>query len=70
MCGQILPLFAYVCDFSPLYYSLQTGKRGGVVLIVPILKDRKHWIRLSLTVDHFGHLDGGLKRNESAVRIF
>ncbi len=37
-----------------LYYSLQTGKRAGIVLILESEKDRKYWIRLNSTIDHFG----------------
>lgn len=36
-----------------LYYSLQTGKRAGVVLIIESKKDRKYWIRLNSTIQHF-----------------
>lgn len=36
-----------------LYYSLQTGKRAGVVLILDGPKDRKYWIRLNSTIQHF-----------------
>ena len=36
-----------------LYYSLQTGKRAGIVLILESLKDRKYWIRLNTTIQHF-----------------
>ena len=37
-----------------LYYSLQTGKKAGIVLILEDPKDYKYWIRLNTTVDHFG----------------
>lgn len=36
-----------------LYYSLQTGKRAGVVLILETPKDRKFWIRLNSTIDFY-----------------
>ncbi|MBI4621060.1 MAG: hypothetical protein HY739_13015 [Desulfobacterales bacterium] len=36
-----------------LYYSLQTGKKAGVVLILENKKDYKYWIRLNTTIDHF-----------------
>ena len=36
-----------------LYYSLQTGKRAGIVLIIEDIQDRKYWIRLNTTIDHF-----------------
>ena len=36
-----------------LYYSLQTGKRAGVVLIVKRPKHYKYWIRLNSTIDNF-----------------
>lgn len=50
-------------DFGPkwaeaigqaLYYSLQTGKRAGIVLILEKPEDRKYWIRLNSTIRHFG----------------
>ncbi|MGB0849099.1 MAG: hypothetical protein ACPGSM_20365 [Thiolinea sp.] len=37
-----------------LYYSLQTGKRAGVVLILKRRKHYKYWIRLNSTIDQFG----------------
>lgn len=37
-----------------LYYSLQTGKRAGIVLIMESEKDVKYWIRLNSTIQHFG----------------
>jgi hypothetical protein len=36
-----------------LYYSLQTGKKAGIVLILENPKDRKFWIRLNSTIQHF-----------------
>ena len=36
-----------------LYYSLQTGKRAGVVLIAERKADRKFFIRLNSTIQHF-----------------
>jgi hypothetical protein len=35
------------------YYSLQTKKKPGVVLILETIKDRKYWIRLNSTIQHF-----------------
>jgi hypothetical protein len=35
------------------YYSLQTAKKAGVVLILENVKDRKYWIRLKATIEHF-----------------
>ena len=35
------------------YYSLQTEKRAGIVLILESVKDRKYLIRLNTTIDHF-----------------
>jgi hypothetical protein len=37
-----------------LYYSIQTGKRAGVVLILEKESDRKYWIRLNSVIQHFG----------------
>lgn len=39
-----------------LYYSLQTGKRAGIVLILERPEDRKCFIRLNSTIQHFGLL--------------
>lgn len=36
-----------------LYYSLQTGKKAGIVLIIEKSADRKYWLRLNSTIDHF-----------------
>jgi hypothetical protein len=35
------------------YYAIQTGKRAGIVLILETMKDRKFWIRLNTTIEHF-----------------
>jgi hypothetical protein len=35
------------------YYSIQTKKKAGIVLILETLKDRKYWIRLKNTIEHF-----------------
>ena len=36
-----------------LYYSIQTGKRAGVVLILEKNSDYKYWIRLNTIIEHF-----------------
>ena len=36
-----------------LYYSLQTGKRPGIVLIIESIKDRKYWIRLNSIIKYY-----------------
>ena len=36
-----------------LYYSIQTGKRAGVVLILEKKNDYKYWIRLNTIIEHF-----------------
>jgi hypothetical protein len=36
------------------YYSLQTERKAGIVLILETMKDRKYWIRLNTTIEHFG----------------
>ena len=36
-----------------LYYSIQTGKRAGVVLILEKQSDYKYWIRLNTIIDHY-----------------
>jgi len=35
------------------YYAIQTGKKPGIVLILETSKDRKYWIRLNTTIEHF-----------------
>ena len=35
------------------YYSLQTEKRAGIVLILETVKNRKYWMRLNITIQHF-----------------
>jgi hypothetical protein len=35
------------------YYSIQTKKKAGIVLILETIKDRKYWIRLNTTIQHF-----------------
>ncbi len=35
------------------YYAIQTGKKAGIVLILETMKDRKYWIRLNTTIQHF-----------------
>jgi len=36
-----------------LHYSAMTKKKAGVVLILETRKDRKFWIRLNTTIEHF-----------------
>jgi hypothetical protein len=35
------------------YYALQTGKKAGVVLVLETVKDKKYWLRLNSTIQHF-----------------
>lgn len=35
-----------------LYYSLQTGKRAGIVLILETQDDYRYWLRLNSTIMH------------------
>jgi hypothetical protein len=35
------------------YYSMQTKKKPGVVLILETIKDRRYWIRLNTTIEYF-----------------
>ena len=37
-----------------LHYSIQTGKKAGIVLILEKPGDYKYWIRLNTIIDHFG----------------
>jgi hypothetical protein len=32
---------------------MQTDKKAGIVLILENMKDRKYWIRLNTTIQHF-----------------
>ncbi|MFZ5770524.1 MAG: hypothetical protein ACOY4W_03770 [Thermodesulfobacteriota bacterium] len=36
-----------------LYYSFQTGKRAGIVLILEKPQDRKHLLRLNSVINHY-----------------
>ncbi len=36
-----------------LHYSAITKKKADVVLILETVKDRKYWIRLNTTIEHF-----------------
>lgn len=36
-----------------LYYSIQTGKKAGVVLILEKPKDNKYWIRLNTIIQYY-----------------
>jgi hypothetical protein len=35
------------------YYSLLIDRKAGIVLILESVKDRKYWIRLNTTIEHF-----------------
>jgi len=35
------------------YYSIQTKKKAGIVLIMETMMDRKYWTRLNTTIEHF-----------------
>lgn len=36
-----------------LFYGLQTGKRPGIVLLIETPTDRKYFLRMNSTIDHF-----------------
>jgi hypothetical protein len=36
-----------------LHYLSMTNKKAGIVLILEAQKDRKFWIRLNTTIEHF-----------------
>ncbi len=36
-----------------LHYSSMTKKKAGIVLILETMKERKYWIRLKTTIEHF-----------------
>jgi len=61
-CDCMLTDHAIEFDFGPkfyeaigqsLYYSLQTGKKSGIVLILEEQDDYKYWIRLNSIIEHF-----------------
>lgn len=61
-CDCLTETHAVEFDFGPkwaeatgqaLYYSLQTGKRAGIVLILEKETDYKYWLRLNTTIQHF-----------------
>jgi len=35
------------------YYSIQTRKKAEIVLILETMKERKFWLRLNTTIEHF-----------------
>jgi hypothetical protein len=35
------------------YYSIQSKKKAGIVLILENLTDRKYWFRLNTIIQHF-----------------
>ncbi len=35
-----------------LYYSIQTGKRAGIALILEKPSDYKYWVRLNTVIEH------------------
>lgn len=58
-CDCLTATHAIEFDFGPkwaeaigqaLYYSLQTGKRAGIVLILERPKDMKYWIRMNSVI--------------------
>ena len=49
---QIAPKWAEAIGRA-LYYSLETGKKAGIVLIMEDEKSLEHWKRLSSTIEHF-----------------
>ena len=61
-CDCLTRTHAIEFDFAPkwaeaigqaLYYSLQTGKRAGIVLILEKPTDYKYWIRLNTVIKQF-----------------
>ena len=61
-CDCLTATHAIEVDFAPkwyeavgqaLYYSLQTGKKAGILLIIEKPSDRKYWIRLNAVIKHF-----------------
>ncbi len=61
-CDCLTDEYAIEFDFGPkwaeaigqsLYYSIQTGKKPGIVLILESDKDYKYWIRLNTVIDEY-----------------
>ncbi|UCD31994.1 MAG: hypothetical protein JSV38_14720 [Desulfobacterales bacterium] len=61
-CDCVTDTYAIEFDFASnwaesigqgLHYSVLTNKKAGIVLILENLKDRKYWIRLNNTIEHF-----------------
>ena len=61
-CDCVTSTHAIEVDFSnklseaigqSLNYSMQTGKRAGILLILEKPKDYKYWIRLNSIIKHF-----------------
>ena len=61
-CDCLTATHAVEVDFAPkfyeaigqaLYYSLQTGRRAGVVLVLEQKSDYKYWLRLNSVIEHF-----------------
>lgn len=59
---MLTPTHAVEVDFVPkfyeaigqaLYYSLQTGRKGGIVLILEKKGEYKYWLRLNSVIEHF-----------------
>lgn len=36
-----------------LHYSSLTNKKAGIVLILETMKDRRYWVQLNTTIEHF-----------------
>lgn len=61
-CDCLTTTNAVEVDFGPkwaeavgqaLYYSVQTGRKAGIVLILESPEERKYWIRLNSVVTHY-----------------
>ena len=61
-CDCLTPNLAVEVDFGnkwyealgqSLYYSFQTGKAPGILLILEKESDYKYWLRLNSTIKHF-----------------
>jgi hypothetical protein len=50
---QLAPNWADAIGRS-LYYSRETGKKAGIVLIIKTEKDQEDWKRLKAVISHFG----------------
>lgn len=53
-----------------LHYSLQTGKKAGIVLIIKSPKDQIYWTRLTLIINHYNlTIDTWPLKTQNLIRL-